>query len=92
MYHLDQFELKKLGWELDQCTKDGCYYDWYSPENGFFSPYKLIVGGRDLGYFGENMISVYPTAKNDQREFTGRCNDISELRVIMEQIGMQVAF
>lgn len=68
-YNIDNEKLRKLGWDLDQCTKDGCvyFYGQWSDEG------MMTIGGRDLGYIGEGFLTI-TNLKNNEISFLGKIN------------------
>ena len=81
--HLDQEDIESLGFELDQCTKDGCVF--YSGHMMTANEWSLTFGGRRNP---DNYLSVH-NLKGDQWGFEGTIKNKSELQRVLKQIGYE---
>ena len=81
--HLDREDIESLGWELDQCTKDGCSF--YLGSMMDRHNWNLTFGGRSNP---DNYISIYDTNGKSDNSFTGAIKNKSELVKVLKMISV----
>ena len=80
--YLDREDIESFGFELDQCTKDGCVF--YKGHLITKEEWCLTFGGKTNP---KNYLSV-TSMKNNPNSFTGVVKNKSELKIILKQLGI----
>jgi len=80
--YLDREDIESLGFELDQCTKDGCVF--YKGNLMTKEEWCLTFGGKTNP---KNYLSI-TSMKNNPNSFTGVVKNKSELKRILKQLGI----
>jgi hypothetical protein len=78
--YLDREDIESFGFELDQCTKDGCVF--YKGNLMTKEEWCLIFGGKTNP---KNYLSI-TSMKNNPNSFTGTAKNKSELKRILKQL------
>ncbi len=80
--YLDREGIESLGFELDQCTKDGCVF--YKGNLMTKEEWCLTFGGKTNP---KNYLSI-TSMKNNPNSFTGVIKNKSELKRILKQLNI----
>jgi hypothetical protein len=80
--YLDREDIESFGFELDQCTKDGCVF--YKGNLMTKEEWCLTFGGKTNP---KNYLSV-TSMKNNPNSFTGTVKNKSELKRLLKQLGI----
>ncbi len=80
--YLDKEDIESLGFELDQCTKDGCVF--YKGNLMTKEEWCLTFGGKTNP---KNYLSI-TSMKNNPNSFTGVIKNKSELKRILKQLNI----
>lgn len=80
--YLDREDIESLGFDLDQCTKDGCVF--YKGNLIDKEEWCLTFGGRTNP---KNYLSIH-SLKNNYNSFTGTIKNKSELKKILKMLSI----
>lgn len=81
--YLDKKDIESLGFELDQCTKDGC--DFIKGGMMDNNEWRLTFGGKNNP---DNFLSIYDVNYNSDYSFNGIIKNKSELKELLTKINI----